>query len=60
MRHPLSTSGSGEGLECPLPGIVYIPPGTPWNNGFIESFNHRLRSECLNRNHWTSLSRPGS
>ncbi|RBO85266.1 transposase InsO family protein [Nocardia puris] len=36
-------------------GIVYIPPGTPWNNGFIESFNRRLRAECLNRNHWTSV-----
>src|SRR5690606_20772160 len=36
-------------------GIIYIPPGTPWNNGFIESFNRRLRNECLNRNHWTSL-----
>ena len=35
--------------------ISYIPPGTPWNNGFIESFNNRLRQECLNRNHWTSL-----
>ncbi len=36
-------------------GIAYIPPGTPWNNGYIESFNRRLRHECLNRNHWTSL-----
>ncbi|OZE92409.1 hypothetical protein CH298_02395 [Rhodococcoides fascians] len=36
-------------------GISYIPPGTPWNNGHIESFNYRLRKECLNRNHWTSL-----
>ncbi|WP_439956518.1 IS3 family transposase [Nocardia nova] len=36
-------------------GISYIPPGTPWNNGYIESFNRRLRAECLNRNHWTSL-----
>ncbi|WP_086009092.1 IS3 family transposase [Nocardia brevicatena] len=36
-------------------GITYIPPGTPWNNGYIESFNRRLRAECLNRNHWTSL-----
>ena len=24
-------------------GISYIPPGTPWNNGNIESFNNRLR-----------------
>jgi transposase InsO family protein len=36
-------------------GLVYIPPGTPWNNGYIESFNNRLRRECLNRNHWTTL-----
>jgi len=36
-------------------GLSYIPPGTPWNNGFIESFNNRLRKECLNRNHWTTL-----
>ncbi|WP_078327096.1 integrase core domain-containing protein [Mycobacteroides salmoniphilum] len=36
-------------------GISYIPPGTPWNNGFIESFNSRMRRECLGRNHWTHL-----
>jgi putative transposase len=35
--------------------LSYIPPGTPWNNGCIESFNNRLRKECLNRNHWNSL-----
>lgn len=36
-------------------GLCYIPPGTPWNNGHIESLDNRLRRECLNRNHWTSL-----
>ncbi|WP_420714479.1 IS3 family transposase [Rhodococcus sp. RDE2] len=36
-------------------GMSYIPPGTPWNNGFIESFNNRLRDECLNRNYWPTL-----
>lgn len=36
-------------------GLSYIPLGTPWNNGYIESFNNLLRRECLNRNHWTSL-----
>src|ERR1700752_3619010 len=36
-------------------GLSYIPPGTPWNNGYVESFNNRLRKECLNRNHWTNL-----
>ena len=24
-------------------GLSYIPPGTPWNNGHVESFNNRLR-----------------
>jgi len=28
---------------------LYIDPGSPWQNGFIESFNGRLRAECLNR-----------
>ncbi|KKB97433.1 integrase [Mycolicibacter arupensis] len=36
-------------------GMVYIPPGCPWDNGYIESFNNRLRKECLNRNYWTTL-----
>ena len=36
-------------------GLSYIPPGSPWDNGYIESFNNRLRKECLNRNHWTTL-----
>ncbi|QBJ96845.1 transposase [Rhodococcus sp. ABRD24] len=36
-------------------GLSYIRPGTPWNNGYIETFNNRLRRECLNRNHWTNL-----
>ena len=36
-------------------GLAYIPLGTPWNNGLIESFNNRLRKECLNRNQRTNL-----
>ena len=35
--------------------LVLYPARTPWNNGYIESFNNRLRKECLNRNHWTTL-----
>ncbi len=27
----------------------YIEPGSPWENGHIESFNGKLRDECLNR-----------
>jgi transposase InsO family protein len=35
--------------------MVYIPPGCSWGSGYIKSFNNRLRKECLNRNHWTTL-----
>jgi putative transposase len=27
---------------------AYIAPGSPWQNGYGESFNGRLRDECLN------------
>ena len=30
-------------------GPTYIAPGKPWQNGFVESFNGKLRDECLNR-----------
>ena len=29
-------------------GTLYIEPGSPWENGYIESFNGRLRTEFLN------------
>jgi transposase InsO family protein len=28
---------------------LYIEPGSPWENGYIESFNSKLRDELLNR-----------
>lgn len=33
----------------------YITPGKPNENAFIESFNGRLRDECLNENQFSSL-----
>ena len=33
----------------------YIAPGKPTQNGFIESFNGRLRDECLNEHLFTNL-----
>ena len=33
----------------------YIQPGKPYQNGYIESFNGKLRDECLNENLFTSL-----
>lgn len=35
-------------------GPAYIQPGSPWQNGFVESFNGKLRDECLNREWFTS------
>lgn len=34
----------------------YIQPGKPMQNGFMESFNGKLRDECLNENVFTSLA----
>ncbi len=34
----------------------YIAPGKPTQNGFIESFNGRLRDECLNEHLFSNLS----
>lgn len=34
----------------------YIAPGKPQQNAFIESFNGRLRDECLNETLFTSLA----
>lgn len=34
----------------------YIAPGKPMQNAFVESFNGRLRDECLNENVFTSLA----
>ena len=30
------------------PRTAFIEPGSPWENGYIESFNARLRDELLN------------
>lgn len=35
--------------------LDFIRPGKPSENGFIESFNGRLRDECLNVNEFVSL-----
>ena len=36
-------------------GPHFIPPGKPWHNGFVESFNGKLRDECLNREWFRDL-----
>jgi len=36
--------------------LEFIQPGKPVQNAFVESFNGRLRDECLNANWFTSLN----
>jgi len=35
---------------------AYIEPGSPWENGYIESFNGKMRDELLNREVFTTLT----
>lgn len=41
---------AGAGIET-----LYIEPGSPWENGYAESFNSRLREEFLNREVFRTL-----
>jgi putative transposase len=36
-------------LACVGVEMLYIEPGSPWENGYVESFNGKLRDELLNR-----------
>jgi putative transposase len=38
-----------EWLERLDVGTLFIEPGSPWENGYVESFNGKLRDELLNR-----------
>jgi putative transposase len=40
----------GAGLET-----LYIEPGAPWENGYAESFNSKVRDELLNAEEFVSL-----
>ena len=35
---------------------AYIEPGSPWQNGFAESFNSRFRDEFLNTELFTTVA----
>jgi transposase InsO family protein len=41
---------AGAGLET-----LYIEPGAPWENGYAESFNSKVRDELLNAEEFASL-----
>jgi len=37
-------------------GLIHIQPGRPMQNGRVESFNGRLRDECLNANWFATIA----
>ena len=44
-----------EWLELKGCKTIYIEPGSPWQNSYIESFNGKLRDECLNMEIFTTV-----
>ena len=38
---------------------LYIEPGSPWENGYVESLNGKLRDELLNREVFDTLLESG-
>lgn len=37
-------------------GPLYVEPGSPWQNGYVESFHSRVRDEFLNTELFTSVA----
>jgi len=35
---------------------LYIEPGSPWQNGYVESFHNRLQDECLKQEWFLSVA----
>jgi len=35
---------------------IYIEPGSPWENAYVESFNGKFRDECLNRETFRNMA----
>lgn len=42
------------GAKC-----IFIQPGSPWENSYIESFHGKLRDECLNQEIFSSVEQAG-
>jgi heme-degrading monooxygenase HmoA len=45
LRGTAPRAGPGERV-----GPSCVPPGQPWHDGYVESFNSRIHDECLNIN----------
>jgi putative transposase len=46
----------GDWCELSGTGTVFIDPGAPWQNPFVESFHSRMRDELLNVEEFYSLT----
>ena len=56
MGHRTRITGGSSHGDLVSTGSLFSDPGSPWQNGFIESFNSRLRDEHLNGNLFDSLT----
>ena len=48
QRAGIRGGGAAEWLQEVGAKTLYLEPRSPWENGYCESFNGRLRDECLN------------
>ena len=55
-RYPALAAGTRRWQQERGVGWHYIAPGKPMQNGFVESFNGRLRDECLNEHLFAGLA----
>ena len=49
-----SDNGPEFAAEATGSGALYVAPGSPWQNGYAESFHSKLRDEFLNREDFES------
>lgn len=42
-------------LEVNKVKTIYIEPGSPWENPYVESFHDKMRKECLNANEFDTV-----
>ena len=49
------TIGAQRWLERAAVRTLYIQKASPWENGYVESFNGKLRDELLNRELFLSV-----
>ena len=47
-------------LEATGSGTLHVAPGSPWQNGYSESFNSKFREEFLNREEFESEPQAGA